>query len=431
MKKAQLLLSSVFTLMVITACGDKEQSPGQPPVVCPPEGTTYEVVSLPASTELALTQSNNDFSCRLFREILKHQEKPNIFISPLSASLALSMTTNGAAGVTEKEMLATLGFSDFSVDELNAYYKKLVKQLLEADASVDLGIANSIWIREDLVAEVNPLFLAINQACYDADIYTDRFTVEAINGWCKEKTKGRIPEIIDQMSEDAAMYLINALYFKGVWKTIFDKERTLNGYFTKEDGSYIETQMMRKTDTVRWASDETITAIELPYGNEAFNMTMLLPQKGKTIDDAIAALTPENWKKWDEMFVAVPSYQKPFVGLLETRIVMPKFTIEWEMELNDVLKAMGMPSAFALDADFSNITSPSKLCISYVKQKTFVGVYEEGTEAAAVTIVEIAESASPDLTPEMILNRPFLFAIREKASGAILFLGKMDEPKTE
>ncbi len=425
MKKTLLLLSSVFMFAVITACGDKEQSPGQPPVVSPPEGTTYEVVSLPASTETALTKSNNDFSCRLFREILKHQEKPNVFISPLSASLALSMTTNGAAGITEKEMLATLGFSDFSVDELNAYYKKLIKQLLEADASVDLGIANSIWIREDLVADVNPLFLAVNQACYDADIYTDRFTVEAINGWCKEKTKGRIPTILDDIKDDAVMYLINALYFKGGWKTIFDKEETFNGSFTKEDGSYIETQMMCKRDTVRWASDETITAIELPYGNEAFNMTVILPQEGKTMDDAIAALTPENWKKWDEMFVATPSYQKPFGGPLETLIVMPKFTMEWEMELNDVLKAMGMPSAFGAGADFSKMRLG--VHISRVKQKTFVEVNEEGTEASAATIVEIKESISP----EMILNRPFLFAIREKASGAILFLGKMDEPKTE
>lgn len=424
--KKTLLISMI--ILLATACNDKESSP------LPPSGNpTYEVVSLSASTELALTKNNNDFSCRLFREILKEQEKSNVFISPLSASLALSMLANGAAGVTEKEMLATLGFSGYSADELNAYYQKLIKQLLEADASVDLGIANSIWIEQDFSPVVNPLFLAVNKACYDAEVRTlpfDEKALAAINNWCKEKTKGCIPSILNEMSGNEVMYLINALYFKGTWKRTFDKENTSDRYFTKADGSRILIPMMQKLDTVSWASDETITAIELPYGNEAFNMTVLLPQEGKTIEDAIAALTPENWKKWDAMFTGTPHYQKPFSGLLETDIVMPKFKIEWDMLLNDILKAMGMPSAFEpLQADFSTIASG--LYISIVKQKTFVKVDEEGTEAAAVTAIGVENASNPEYSPKMHLDRPFLFAIREKASGAILFLGKMDEPKTE
>lgn len=428
--KKTLLFNLVFMCGAFIACSEKE-TPTKQPVVCPVDTFLYEVASLPASTELALTERNNDFSCRLFREILKHQEKPNVFISPLSASLALSMTTNGAAGLTEKEMLATLGFSDYTVDDLNAYYKKLVKQLLEADASVDLGIANSIWMNEVEAPVINPLFLDINKKCYDAEVHSLSFNaaaIEMINGWCKEKTKGRISTILNEIDKNAVMYLINALYFKGAWKTTFDKKETFDWYFMKPDGSYLETPMMRKMDTVRWASDETVTAIELPYGNEAFNMTVLMPQKGKTIDDAVAVLTPENWKKWDEMFMAASSYQPPYRGLQETLIIMPKFKIKWEMKLNEVLKAMGMPTAFTQAADFSKISSG--LNISFVKQHTFVEVNEEGTEAAAVTIVEL-EKGSVDPSPEMILDRPFLFAIREKASGAILFLGKIDEPMME
>ncbi len=426
MKKAPFLL---MIISLTTACSEKENSPLSPP----PGASTYEVVALPAATELALTESNNDFSCRLFREILKEQEKPNVFISPLSASLALSMLTNGASGVTEQEMLATLGFADYSVDELNAYYQTLILQLLTADPSVALGIANSIWMKEGFSPVVNPLFLAVNQVCYDAEIRTlpfDAVALAAINNWCKEKTKGCIPAILNEISPNAVMYLINALYFKGAWKKTFDEENTADRYFTKADGSRFKTPMMYKSDTVCWASDETITAIELPYGNEAFNMTILLPQEGKTMEDAVAALTPENWKKWDAMFAGTPNYRKPFTGSLETDIVMPKFKIEWEMKLNAILSVMGMPSAFdSGKADFSDI-APG-LFISFVKQKTFVEVNEEGTEAAAVTVIEMGNTAMPDYSPEMHLDRPFLFAIREKASGAILFLGKIDEPKIE
>lgn len=429
MKNALLLF---MVILLATACNDKENSP-LPFVPSPPPDVAYEVVSLPVSTELALTKSNNDFSCRLFHEVLKEQKKPNVFISPLSASLALSMLANGTAGVTEKEMLAALGFSGYSVDELNAYYQKIVKQLLVADPSVALGIANSIWLKQEFSPAVNPLFLAVNRACYDAEVRTlpfDEAALVAINSWCKEKTNGCIPSILNEMSQDAVMYLVNALYFKAAWKKTFDKKNTSDRYFTIADGSQIKIPMMQKSDTVRWASDETITAIELPYGNEAFNMTVLLPQDGKNMEDAVAALTPENWRKWDAMFAGAPSYRKPFCGPLKTDILMPKFKIGWEMKLNDILSTMGMPSAFnPVEADFSNL-APG-IFVSLVKQKTFVEVGEEGTEAAAVTVIGMDNAVGPDYSPVMHLDRPFLFAIREKASGAILFLGKIDEPKIE
>jgi serine protease inhibitor len=363
----------------------------------------------------SLVLSNNAFGFDMFRTINKAENgNKNLFISPLSISLALAMTTNGAGGDTRTEMQNTLRFPDLSADEINGYFQKLSNTLLDLDPTVKLGIANSIWYR--LGFTVLPDFLSINESYYNAEVqaldFSDPESVNTINGWCATKTNDKIKKVLDHIGPDVVMYLINAIYFKGQWTYDFDKDLTTEGTFNMSTSEQSTVPFMHQQGAFEYYSNDSLQVLEMPYGQGNFSMVVLLPTTGHSVSALANGLSPEIWNEW------LADTTKENVD-----IAMPKFKFEYERIMNEDLIGLGMVKAFG-PADFSNINPDADLCISMVKHNSFVDVNEEGTEAAAVTVVEIVETSMPTFVP-FVADRPFLFAIRETTTNTILFMGKV------
>ena len=380
----------------------------------PKEVKTFEPIELTVK-QIEKVDADNRFAFNMFREISALSNEPNTFFSPLSLNMALGMLYNGASGETRTEMAKVLGMADFTEAEINEYYQKMLQILLNVDPLTEISIANSIWYRDGY--PVKPPFIDINQKHFDAVVESLDFSksdaADIINKWCADKTKDKIKEIIKSpISGDVMMYLINALYFKSNWQFQFDKANTHEANFTKADNQRITvSMMMQPTVTLPLYADQHLTCVEMPYGNQAFSMVAILPAYNMNIEQLIEHLNIDTWGN----IVNNLRDQEIMLGL-------PRFKIECEIPLNEPVWNVGMQRIFS--GGFANI-SDGNLYVSEIKQKTFVEVNEEGTEAAAVTAIEMIESASPSF----FANRPFLYLIKEKSSGVILFIGRMDEPK--
>jgi len=343
-----------------------------------------------------------------------------VFISPTSIALALAMTYNGAAGDTKTAMEATLQKAGLTTEEINTGYKSLIDALVSVDPKVLLEIANSIWYDKNF--SVLQSFVDVNQQYYNALVSPLDFAAAsapaAINDWVNDKTHGKIPEVIQGIPGDVVMYLINTIYFKGKWKFEFEKDNTEVEPFTLKNGDTEQVPFMKQETSLPALQNALFSMVELPYGQGNFVMDVMLPNENHTTDEIVAALNPENWDSW--------------IASLTDRninIWFPKFKFNYKNELNDELSDLGMGIAFSDMADFSGINGTGGLAISRVLHKSFVEVNEEGTEAAAVTVVEIIEtSAGPG--NEFKIDRPFLFAIREVKTGSVLFMGRVQNPLT-
>ena len=392
-----------------------------------PPTTPTPITALPrelSAAEQGLIQADNRFALKLLGAVAADTADPptNLFISPLSVAMALAMTYNGAAGTTEEAMRATLELEGMSLDDVNAAYRDLIDLLRDLDPRVRFQIANSIWYEDQLTVE-QP-FLDANRTYYDAQVQALDFAASTasrtINDWVNRETNGLIPDIVpDPLPPEAMMYLINAIYFKGNWTQQFDKARTAPRPFHLMDGSTVSVPTMTHgiEADVRIGGDPTVTVLDLPYGGAAFSMTIVMPRDAAGIDNLVSALTGERWNAW-------------IAGLDSTaaEVFLPKFKLTNDRSLVSVLKGLGMEIAFDCDlpetADFTRMT-PAPVCITNVKHKTYVDVNEEGTEAAAVTSVEVGLTSAP---PSVSIDRPFLFALRENLSGTILFLGVIRNP---
>ena len=369
--------------------------------------------------EKQLVESDNKFGFKLFKEIIKEEGGTNVFISPLSVSMALGMTYNGASGSTQEAMQTTLELSGLTIQEVNESYKSLIELLTGLDPKVKFQIANSIWYRQEYSFEEE--FINLCKTYFNALVrgldFSDPNAADTINGWVKENTNGRIEEIVDKPIDSLiVMFLINAIYFKGTWTYEFDEELTKDDWFYLPDGSRKPCKMMEQRSEYNYFSNPDFQAIDLPYGDGDFSMTIFLPHPQKDIDSLIAEFTEENWDNW------INSFSKD-----SGDIYIPKFTLEYGIKLNDVLKALGMEIAFdPYRADFTRMYKPGGIWIDKVKHKTFVKVNEEGTEAAAVTSVEMGFVSVSGFY--MRVDRPFVFVIRENKSQTILFMGKIVEP---
>lgn len=397
-----LLLSFILTI----ACGKAFSQQNSAPI---------QVNSKTAQ----LIQNNNRFGLELFKEAALHTASTqNFMISPLSATLALAMTYNGAAGTTKTAFENTFHFNGLKTGDINRSLYKLCSELTKADPKVTFNLANSIWYRNHL--NVEKPFQKANEKYYDAEIRTLDFnspnSVQIINSWVNRKTNGKIPTIIKKISPQDVMILINATYFKGSWASKFNPDKTGNAPFFLTNGKIKKVPTMTQKTKMGYLSNDLFTAVELPYGNGSFSMVLILPNKGKTIRDIENALNQKNWNRWT-------------AGLnnqMELYIHLPKFKFEFERTLNEDLSKLGLGIAFTGSANFSKINPKVPLNISEVKQKTFIEVNEEGTEAAAVTSVKMKMTAV--LTRSIFFNRPFLFAIREKDTNAVLFIGCVMDP---
>jgi serpin B len=248
--------------------------------------------------------------------------------------------------------------------------------------------------------------------------FTQPSALQTINDWVNAKTQGKIPTILDEIPPDAVMYLINAIYYKGVWTYQFDSVDTEDGSFTCANGGIVSCKLMKQEATFAYYADAGTQVIDLPYGDRSFSMTIIMPTIGTSIDQYAASLTQT---QWDEIISKLDS--------ANVILSLPKFKLEYERTLNDELKAMGMGIAFSDFADFTRISQDGGLAVSRVLHKTFVEVNEEGTEAAAVTAIEIIETSAEEPAKRyMTIDRPFIFAIREHNSGTILFIGKIVSP---
>jgi len=374
-----------------------------------------------------IVSASNKFAFDFYKSFEQLAGNQNFFISPFSVVEALSMTYNGANGDTKNEMANTLGFAKYSDNQINEYNQSLANALVSADDKVQFEIANSIWYRQLLGFNVLPSFIDVNKNYYNAEVnsldFNSPVALSTINNWVDSKTHGKIPTILDNIPSDAMMYLINAIYFKGTWQYQFDKTKTNDTDFHAEDGSVVKHVQMQLETHLNYYSGNGYTAVELPYGNSAFNLIMAMPDTGKIADFILNM----NDSKWANMIESL--------SLKEVVVKMPKFKFELNCLLNNSLENIGMKQAFNPDsADFSRIDGNRDLYISRVIHKTYIGLNEEGTEAAAVTAVEIrnATSPGPGVKEEPVYlfeaNRPFIYAIVEKSTGVILFLGKMVDP---
>lgn len=376
--------------------------------------TTYNLEEV----SVELTKGNKDFAFNIFRQINLEDENINTFISPLSISTALTMTYNGARNNTAKTMAESLQYKDMGIEKLNTGYKNLLSYLNHIDPKVELDINNSIWFKKG--EELEPDFLSLNKESFDAYIsemdFQDPKAADTINNWVDKATKGKIDKIIEPpISLDIIMYLINAIYFKGQWTEQFDKKLTFTGTFYKEDGEKQEVQMMSRGGTIEYGQFDNTKIIRLPYGNEKTAMYCILPEQGVKINDYIKELDTKNWNDLKD------SISKRSEVVLQ----LPRFKFEYGIkDLSNSLIALGMGEAFSDSADFSGIRDD--VCISRVLHKAVIEVNEEGSEAAAVTAVELKTTSAAKPTM-FIADRPFIFLIEDKETETILFMGKLLE----
>lgn len=367
----------------------------------------------------SVVTANTQFGFNLFDEIRKTEQDKNIFISPLSVSLALAMTLNGAAGETEQAMTNTLQLQGLDSEAINGGYAGLRQTLLTSDPNVTLTIANSLWARQGI--PFHQSFLQRNTHFFEAEISTLNFndpsTPETINQWVDTNTNGKIQKIVgDTIDPDTVLFLINAIYFKGAWQREFDPSRTQDDSFYLANGDVKQVPMMRQQRRYPYYRGENFQAISLAYGDGEMSMYIFLPDHESNLNSFLADLNAERWENWMSQFHGQ-----------DVSLVMPKFKLEYETGLNAPLASLGMGIAFTEDANFSGM-APAPLFIKDVLHKTFVKVNEEGTEAAAVTSVEVGITSVPPPPIPFTIDRPFFFAIRDNQTKTVLFMGVVVDP---
>lgn len=360
------------------------------------------------------TFDGNAFAFRLLRETVRSDGSSSVFVSPFSASMALTAAANGAEGHTLQQMSEVLGFDALDLDGINGYYKQLADRIT-SDSDVVMEIANSLWVSDQMKLR-NPYMRKVRKG-FGADVFCRDFSLssvpEEINSWCSDKTEGKIDRIIENISPADMLYILNAVYFNGNWTKPFDKAATVTKDFHAWDGSVQKADMMRQTSEFPYYSDDGLSMVELPYGEKGnFVMDLILPDEGISIEEVLENLDASTFSR------ICTSMSCPKVC-----IELPKMELEYDINLNSILQGLGMKNAFTSAADFSGM-SRIPLMISQVRQKTYLKVDEKGTEAAAVTAVSVMKaSVNPEPPVRFTADRPFILIIRETCSGTVLFAG--------
>ncbi len=408
MKTNLLTIAFVLAIVFAAACKKEDKTIEKEPVKINLTAKSAEVIG-----------ASNQFGIKLFSEVAK-EEDGNMMLSPLSASAALTMLLNGTATDTYDQIRDMLGYdAGMTIDEINEAYKSIVSQLLVADNEVSLALANAVFYKSGF--QVKPPFLAAMNEAFDAHIEGLDFTlpssVDRINKWAADNTNNKIDKVLDEINPIHVMFLMNALYFKGDWTTQFDKNDTEKRPFTLKDGSQLMIDAMyheKMAAITHYGQD--YHAIEMPFGRKNFSMMVVVPNGN--FDAFLNELSPEVWDGIAVHFNALDNWA-------EVPLQMPKFRFAYEKELNDYLEALGMLDAFYEHlADLSGISN-AELFVDFVKQNTFIEVNEEGAEAAAVTTIGIAITSAPQV---FMVDKPFIFAIRERTTNTLLFIGSVVNP---
>lgn len=370
------------------------------------KNTILTIAALAAAAFSANAQ--NDFG--MFRQI--SDTEGNVIFSPRSVQAVLALTANGAKGNTSTEILNAVGYEGLPLSAINRANREFAARIGTLDPSVTVKSANALWLAPDL--KIRCCFKNKARKFYDAT--SGPLELDAINAWCDEKTDHLIPRILDQLTGSERMILTNALYFKGQWKSPFETEFTSDQLFHNASGNDRKVPTMHKTGAFGYCDCGDYSVAELLYGNGSYCIDIILPAEGKKAADVIAAIDD---KAWNETVGKI--------GYTELAVSLPRFEIEFDTRLNDMLKSQGMRQAFTPSADFSKLSRNEALMVDIVKQKAYIKLDEQGTEAAAVTAVVMTKALGPGHITKFTVDRPFFFVIREVKAGTVLFMGKVEE----
>lgn len=376
------------------------------------------------ATEKEMAAQQGDFASTLSLELCRQlggEKTDNWLVSPFSLQCALGMLSNGANGETHDEILYTLGLSQYSQEEVNAYFKKLIEGLYTVNSAITVKTSNSVWGNAEVPLKED--FQKMNIENYSAMVsqldFSDPSAVDQINAWCNQTTEGLIPSILDEVNPTATVYLLNSLYFKARWESEFAPEKTQEGYFNASSGKVVKADFMQTQRMAAYVENEWFTSTSLSYQNDSYAMRLILPQPEISIDQVLQALSESDENLWKNTILA------------DINLKMPRFTLENKMDLTPTLQALGMKKAFSGGADFSSMSDVATY-ISLVQQATRLKVDEEGSEGAAVTVIEGYLSdlmrPLPEEEVDFFLDRPFLFQILEPATGTVLFMGQVGSP---
>jgi serpin B len=371
---------------------------------------------------LEVLTATDSFGWKLLQSVNQASDRhENVVISPLSVAQALGMTANGADGETLRQMLDVIGADDLNM--MNDAFKNIRDVLHTADSDVNIDIANSVWYHKDLPSIET--FRQTVEQYYDASFRGLNFSDKEnskniINDWVSNKTREKIPSIIDEIKDSQYMFLVNAVYFLGKWQYQFDKYNTREESFYLSDGSDVQVSMMNQEADLQFYSGDDCRAVKLPYGNGAFYMVVVLPGSDDNVDQFIREMNSEKWNS------VLNGMQEQALALY-----IPRFETSYDVELNSPLIEMGMELPFSDFADFSSMIANTPVKIDEVKHKTYIKVEEEGTEAAAATSVGMVVTSIGFGPLQFRVDRPFFFAIAEEKTGAILFSGKIENPVKE
>ena len=413
MKKNWMAVAQTMALtaLTLTACSNEIVVPDPP--LSNEDNELRRIELTPA--EQTMVNQGNDFAFKLFRQVSSGNSE---IVSPISITYALGMLNNGATGETQEQINKVLGFSETGADGINAFCRKMLTEAPALDKLTKVMIANTIYMNKGY--QLKPDFISKAKTYYDAEPETRDFndgkTREVINKWGNDHTEGMIPEVLKEGEFDpsAVSYLLNAIYFKGAWAEKFDKNNTKNEMF-KGYNSTTQVPMMHQEHKFNYTETEDCQALCLPYGNNAYYMTILLPKENKNISDVLKGLTAETWKTYQWMTNAIVD------------VKLPRFESQSNVDLKKIMSDLGMPKAFIRgQAEFSNFCNVPTY-IDLMKQVAKIKLNEEGTEAAAVTIIGMNDYSTGPSEPQHVTfhaTRPFLYVISEQSTGAIFFVGQ-------
>src|SRR5690625_2004769 len=384
------------------------------------EPSTNDQVDVDIDTNFIDAQ--NSFGFNLFQQ-LAAEDDDNIFLSPTSVFVALAMLYNGADGVTKDEIAEVLQIETIDLAELNTASANLLNVLNQETDEITVQLANSLWINEEFEFQDEYVESLTNyfQAMVEQIDISDDVSIEKINQWVDAATNGLIDEMVDSLPPNLVAIILNAIYLDANWTIPFDENQTVEKPFYPTEDSEKTVPLMTLNDELFYMENDDFQAVQLMYGDDAeMRMTVILPEVDSSPHEIIADLNLKKWSNWQDEFAEQ-----------EGTLLLPKFTLEYEVNLNDPLIHLGMGSALDERADLSNLVKDAEnLAVSEVKHKSFLDINEEGTEAAAATSVEIVEMSAID-GPEpfyMEVNRPFIIAITDHQTNALLFLGAIKDP---
>lgn len=403
--KRELFISITLILACITFTSCEDEPNG---------GGTSELKSINLTEgELVVAKQNNQFAWDIFSHV--NAEEGNTIVSPLSATFAMCMTANGANGATREEIYKAFGFENCNSDDVNSYMQKLSTQLMSLDPKTTVAIANSLWHNKSY--NIFDSYISSLESNYDAEVKPlGTNAVDDINNWCSKKTNGYINNLLEpgDVSELTAFVLANALYFNGEWNEKFDKKDTFKGNFYSSDNNTSVVEFMSGDKNIGYKTANTFTMASLYFGNKSFIAQFILPNKGKSFKDCINEIKTSGWEEI--------SYKN---SITEVTVEIPKFTLKKRLEMTSLYQQMGITSAFDRNlADFSNM-STNLTSISNAYQSNYFKVDENGATATSASNVTGGYLANG--IPPFILNRPFIFALTERSTGAILFIGKIEK----